>query len=120
MTLEEVLRTLEWDDVKHVGSVGPGVHAFGAKRPMNRIRAHSSAGLGPFAGRGTPSEVQLFGHVHVDGKGAITRVEGFNGAEGERWAKRAHAHLEETGALGPNAELVAFTPLRACPYTGVR
>lgn len=111
---------LETKDVKLMGLVGPNVYAFGQNRPMGRIRAYSAAGLAPFAGRGAPSEFHLLGHVHVDGAGRVSRVEGFNGAEGERWAKAAKEKLTANGTFAEGASVVPLTPLRACPHTGVR
>ena len=114
------LLDLEAKDVKLMGSVGPNVYAFGQNRPMGRIRAYSAAGLAPFAGRGAPSEFHLLGHVHLDASGKVTRVEGFNGAEGERWAKAAKEKLVPSGMLAEGATVQPMTPLRACPHTGVR
>lgn len=119
MDLAEVLKALEAGDAKHRGEIRPGVHVYGAQRPMGRIRAYSNAGLTPFAGRGMPNEIVLTGHVHVEG-GQIKRIEGFNGLEGERWAKQAHEKAEKLGAWPTGAEVVPTTPLRGCPYTGVR
>lgn len=116
----ETFRELELADIKHLGEIVPGVHAYGAKRPMGRIRAYTSAGLTPFAGRGAPSEVLLLGHVHVDAKGRASVIEGFNGAEGERWAKRAEELLTKADLLAPEARVTPFTPLRGCAHTGVR
>jgi hypothetical protein len=111
---------LETKDVKLLGSVAPGVYAFGQNRPMGRIRAYSAAGLAPFAGRGAPSEFHLLGHVHVDDAGKVARVEGFNGAEGERWAKHVKDKLSAAGTLAEGATVQPLTPLRTCPHTGVR
>ncbi|GEM_PF-6048339 len=96
------------------------VYAFGALRPMGRIRAYTSAGLTPFAGRGAPSEFLLLGHVHVDAAGLVSKVEGFNGQEGERWAKAAKEKLAAAGKLASNAVVTPLTPLRACAHTGIR
>lgn len=114
------LLDVETKDVKLMGSVAPGVYAYGQVRPMGRIRAYSAAGLTPFAGRGAPSEFHLLGHVHVDAAGKAARVEGFNGAEGERWAKAAKEKLTTAALLAEGATVVPLTPLRACPHTGVR
>lgn len=114
------LLSLEEKEVKLVGLAAPGVYAFGQNRPMGRIRAYTSAGLQPFAGRGLPSEFHLLGHVHVDADGAVQKVEGFNGAEGERWAKAAEGKLKAQGLLPPGAEVRPLTPLRGCAHTGVR
>ena len=114
------LDAIETKDVKLKGIVGPSVYAFGDVRPMNRIRAYTSAGLSPFAGRGNPTEFLLLGHVHVDADGKVERVEGFNGAEGERWAKEAKERLTKADALAPNAVIIPTTPLKQCPYTGFR
>lgn len=111
---------LELKDVKLMGAVSPGVYAYGQNRPMGRIRAYSAAGLAPFAGRGAPSEFHLLGHVHVDAAGKVSRVEGFNGAEGERWAKAAKEKLVATAMLAEGATVQPLTPLRACAHTGVR
>lgn len=118
--LREILKGLEQAESKLQREVAPGVHAFGAVRPMGRIRSYTSAGLAPFAGRGAQSEFLLLGHIHVDAEGHVKRVEGFNGPEGERWAKAAHEKLKATGQLAPDATLQALTPLRNCPHTGIR
>jgi len=114
------LDALETKDVKCQGTVGPNVYAFGDVRPMNRIRAYTSAGLSPFAGRGNPVEFLLLGHVHVDAAGKVERVEGFNGAEGERWAKEAKERLAKTDVLAANASITPMTPLKQCQFTGFR
>lgn len=111
---------LEDREAKYRGEIAPGVHVFGADRPMGRIRAYTSAGLQPFAGRGAPNEFHLIGHVHTRPDGKVLRVEGFNGAEGEKWATTAHEKLAKSDALAEGAELQAFTPLRRCQHTGVR
>lgn len=116
----KMLRDLEHEDSKHQVEIAPGVHAFGAMRPMGRIRTYSSAGLAPFAGRGAQSEFLLLGHVHVNGEGQVTRVEGFNGAEGERWAKQAFEKLKVTRGLAEGATYQGLTPLRNCQHTGIR
>lgn len=113
------LKPLEDSEAKIRGEVAPGVFAFGAVRPMGRIRAYTSAGLGPFAGRGMPNEFMLMGHVHAEKDGRVTRIEGFNGPEGERWAKQAYDKLKAQG-LAEGVAFTANTPLRACPHTGVR
>lgn len=119
--LQESLRKLEQPDAKLQKEVAPGVYAFGAVRPMGRIRAYTSAGLAPFAGRGAQSEFFLLGHVHLDpASGRVRAVEGFNGPEGERWAKQAFETLKGLDKLAPEAKLSALHPLRACPQTGVR
>lgn len=114
------LDVIETRDVKLKGLVGPNVYAYGDVRPMNRIRAYTSAGLSPFAGRGNPSEFLLLGHVHVDPAGKASRVEGFNGQEGERWAKEAGEKLAKAGALAEAAVVQPMTPLKACSFTGFR
>lgn len=114
------LGTLETKDTKLQVAVGPNVFAFGDVRPMNRIRAYTSAGLTPFAGRGNPTEFQLLGHVHVDAAGKVARVEGFNGQEGERWAKAAGEKLAKDGHLAEGAVVQPIMPLKLCPYTGFR
>src|SRR5207248_2558904 len=114
-----MLQDLEDSEAKHHGEVAPRVHAFGANRPMGRIRTYSSAGLSPFAGRGAQTEFHLLGHVHLEG-GLVARVEGVNGAEGERWAKQAFEKLKTIQGLAPGATLQAATPLRNCPSTGIR
>lgn len=111
---------LETKDVKLMGAVAQDVYAFGQVRPMGRIRAYSAAGLAPFAGRGAPSEFHLVGHVHLDAQGKVSRIEGFNGAEGERWAKASKDKLTPTGMLAEGAATVPLTPLRGCPHTGIR
>lgn len=116
-----LLMELEADEAKYRGEIAPGVHIFGSDRPMGRIRAYSSAGLQPFGGRGAPNEFHLLGHIHLTPDGAkVTRVEGFNGAEGEKWAKQAHEKLAKKDALTDDAKLTLFTPLRNCSHTGVR
>lgn len=120
MDVAERLRALEAGEVKLAAEVAPGVYAFGAKRPLGRIRAYSSAGLTPFAGRGLPNEFHLIGHVHVQA-GRVTRIEGFNGGEGERWARAAHERaVAVTDLLAENAQVIPATPLRGCPHTGIR
>lgn len=114
------LDALETKDVKCKGIVGPNVYAFGDVRPMNRIRAYTSAGLSPFAGRGNPSEFLLLGHIHVDEDGKVSRVEGFNGAEGERWAKEAKERLTKSDSLAEGASVTPMTPLKHCQFTGFR
>jgi len=116
----EHLLKLENAEVELRGQIAPGVWAFGAVRPMGRIRAYTSAGLTPFAGRGAPSEFLLLGHAHVDAAGAVTRVEGFNGQEGERWALAAKEKLAADGKLAAGAVVNPKTPLRGCAHTGVR
>lgn len=114
------LDEIETKDVKLKGLVGPNVYAYGDVRPMNRIRAYTSAGLSPFAGRGNPSEFLLLGHVHVDAAGKVARVEGFNGNEGERWAKLAGDILTKSGSLAEKAVVQPVTPLKTCQFTGFR
>lgn len=114
------LLALEEKEVKLIGLVGANCYAFGQNRPLGRIRAYTSAGLGPFAGRGMPSEMHLLGHVHLDEEGRVSRLEGFNGAEGERWAKGARERLVKEGVLAPGAVVTPLTPLRGCPFTGIR
>ena len=116
----EFLLSLEEKEVKLMGLAAPNVYAFGQNRPLGRIRAYTSAGLQPFAGRGLPSEFHLLGHVHVDPAGAVLKVEGFNGAEGERWAKAAETKLRAQNLLPAGAEVRPMTPLRGCAHTGVR
>lgn len=119
--LQTSLKRLEHEEAKLQGAVAPGVYAYGANRPMGRIRSYSAAGLTPFAGRGAQSEFLLLGHVHVDAANLITRVEGFNGQEGERWAKAADVKLKAAPELlAPDAKITPLTPLRGCPHTGVR
>lgn len=116
----EFLLKLETAEVELRGQIAPGVWAYGAVRPMGRIRAYTSAGLTPFAGRGAPSEFLLLGHVHVDAAGNATKVEGFNGLEGETWAKGAKDKLAKENKLAAGASVTPMTPLRGCNYTGVR
>ena len=119
--LLKLLRDLEDKEAKHQGEIAPRVHAFGAMRPMGRIRTYSSAGLSPFAGRGAQSEFHLLGHVHLDAaSNLVARVEGFNGAEGERWAKAAFEKLRAMQGLALGATVQGLTPLRNCQYTGIR
>lgn len=120
MPTPEYLLKLEDKDSKMYSEIAPNVFAFGQVRPMGRIRAYSSAGLSPFGGRGAPSEFHLLGHVHVDSEGKVARIEGFNGAEGERWAKGAQVKLTAAGAMGEKAVVTPFTPLKGCAHTGVR
>lgn len=114
------LFTLEEKEVKLLGLVGPNVWAFGQSRPLGRIRSYTSAGLGPFAGRGLPSEIHLLGHVHMDDAGKVAKVEGFNGREGESWAKKARDRLTKEGALAEGAVIIPAAPLRGCTFTGIR
>lgn len=116
----EFLFLLEQAESKLQGLIAPGVYAFGQTRPMGRIRSYTSAGLGPFAGRGLPKEFHLLGHVHLDADGKVSKVEGFNGAEGERWAKNARDKLVAAGLLPEGAIVMPLAPLRGCPHTGIR
>jgi len=113
------VKAIETRETPLQGPVGPNVFAFGEDRPMGRIRAYTTAGLTPFAGRGSPREFHLLGHVHVDGD-KVVRVEGFNGIEGEKWAKLAAEALTKNGHLAEQADVILSTPLRGCPYTGIR
>lgn len=117
--LPELLKRLEVAEGKLQGLIAPGVYAYGSNRPMGRIRSYSAAGLTPFAGRGAQQEFHLVGHVHFDGDGKVLKVEGFNGAEGERWAKQAHEKLKNEGQLAAGATLEPMKPLRGCPQTGI-
>lgn len=119
VTINDRLRALEDGEAKLRGEIAPTVYAFGAVRPLGRIRAYTSAGLGPFAGRGMPSEFMLLGHVHVDAAGLIVRIEGFNGPEGERWAKKAADVAKAKGLVATDVKVQAATPLRACQHTGI-
>lgn len=112
--------TLEDKESKYQGEIAERVYAFGAQRPMGRIRAYTSAGLQPFGGRGAPSEFHLLGHIHLDKDGKVTRVEGFNGLEGEAWAKQAHVKLVSKNALSIDAVVQPLAPLKACPHTGIK
>ena len=114
------LESVETKDVKLKSTVAPNVYAYGDVRPMNRIRAYTSAGLTPFAGRGNPTEFLLLGHIHVDADGKVARVEGFNGQEGEKWAKQAGEKLQKEGALAEKAVVQPIMPLKLCPHTGFR
>ena len=114
------LEAVETKESKLHGVVGPNVYAFGDVRPMNRIRAYTSAGLSPFAGRGNPTEFLLLGHIHVDAAGKVSRVEGFNGLEGEKWAKEAKERLAKLDALAADAVVQPLMPLKLCPHTGFR
>ena len=114
------LDAIETKDVKLKSIVAPNVYAYGDVRPMNRIRAYTSAGLTPFAGRGNPTEFLLLGHVHVDSEGKVSRVEGFNGLEGEKWAKQAGEKLAKENALAEKAVVQPLMPLKLCPHTGFR
>lgn len=118
--LVESLKLLETEDSKLQGAIAPGVYAYGSHRPMGRIRTYSSAGLAPFAGRGAQKEFHLLGHVHVDASGKAVRVEGFNGAEGERWAKQAFEKLKANGGAAEGAVAEPLKPLRGCAHTGIR
>lgn len=119
MNAPEWLKDIETKDVKLQAEVAPSVFAFGSVRPMGRIRAYSSAGLGPFAQR-AQSEFVLLGHVHLDAAGKVTRLEGFNGGEGERWARAAQERLAKESRLADAAVVQPLTPLRGCPHSGVR
>lgn len=114
------LLAVETADAKLQAEIAPGVYAYGSVRPMGRIRAYSTAGLSPFAGRGAPSEFMLVGHIHVGADGKVARVEGFNGGEGERWAKAAKEKLLKTDSLGEKAVVQPMMPLRQCAHTGIR
>lgn len=114
------LESVETKDVKLKATVAPNVYAYGDVRPMNRIRAYTSAGLTPFAGRGNPTEFLLLGHIHVDPAGKVSRVEGFNGLEGEKWAKMAGEKLQKEGALAEKAVVQPLMPLKLCAHTGFR
>lgn len=114
------LKAVGTRDAELQGALAPGVYAYGADRPMGRIRAYSAAGLSPFAGRGAPKEFHLLGHIHLDAAGKVVRIEGFNGQEGERWAKQAKEKLEKSGELAANAVVTPMMPLRGCPHTGIR
>ena len=116
----KLLRELDHGEAKHQGEIAPRVHAYGSVRPMGRIRSYTSAGLAPFAGRGAQSEFHLLGHIHITPEGTVQRVEGFNGQEGERWAKQAADKLRASKMLTPDAVVQPLTPLRACAATGIR
>jgi hypothetical protein len=116
----EFILKLETKEVELAAAPAPGVYAFGAVRPMGRIRAYTSGSLTPFAGRGAPSEFLLLGHVHVDAKGLVAKLEGFNGQEGEAWAKSARDKLAAENKLAPGALVQVTAPLRGCAYTGIR
>lgn len=107
-------RKLAFEGLTYLGQVAPGAHAYGSRQAMHRTRAYHAAVLEPIAARGLPQEVLLLGHVHEkDGK--VTRIEGFNGAEGQRWAERARVEIEKAGLLGEGVVFNATTPLRDCP-----
>ena len=118
--LQDALKRLDAAEARLQGPVAPGVYAYGSHRPMGRIRTYSSAGLAPFAGRGSQSEFHLLGHAHVDAEGKVTRIEGFNGAEGERWAKQAAEKLKANGGAAEGLVVEPLKPLRGCPHTGIR
>lgn len=118
--LQDALKRLDAGEAKLQGPVAPGVYAYGSHRPMGRIRTYSSAGLAPFAGRGAQNEFHLLGHAHVDAAGKISRIEGFNGAEGERWAKQAAEKLKASGGTADGFVVEPLKPLRGCPHTGIR
>lgn len=120
MDTPALLKFLELADAKLQLEVGPNVFAFGAKRALGRIRAYSSAGLQPFAGRGMPTEFHLLGHAHFSPEGKLLRIEGFNGQEGERWARNAEAKLKAEGILPEDCVVQPAAPLRGCAFTGVR
>jgi hypothetical protein len=120
MAAPDWLQTLDTKDAEFQKEVAPGVFAFGSFRPMGRIRAYSAAGLTPFAGRGSQSEFLLIGHAHIDAANKITKLEGFNGLEGERWVKQAHEKAIKAGLLAPGATATGKTALRGCPHTGIR
>lgn len=114
------LDSIETKEAKVAGIVAPNVYAYGDVRPMNRIRAYTSAGLTPFAGRGNPTEFLLLGHIHIDPEGKVARVEGFNGLEGERWAAQAGEKLAKAGLLAEKAVVQPKMPLKLCPHTGFK
>lgn len=116
----DFLHTIETKDVEFQKEVAPGVYAFGAFRPMGRIRAYSAAGLTPFAGRGSQNEFLLIGHVHTDPMGKVAKLEGFNGMEGERWVKQAAEKLQKATLLAEGALVNGKAALRSCPHTGIR
>lgn len=120
MAAPDYLHTLDTKDAEFHKEVAPGVFAYGSFRPMGRIRAYSAAGLTPFAGRGSQSEFLLIGHVHTDPMGKISKLEGFNGLEGERWVKQAHEKATKAGLLAEGATATPKTALRGCPHTGIR
>lgn len=119
-SLVEALKRLEHAESKFQGPIAPGVYAYGSHRPMGRIRSYSAAGLTPFAGRGMQHEFHLVGHIHVDDQGRVLRVEGFNGQEGERWAKQAHEKLKTSSGLAEGATVEPTKALRGCAHTGIR
>ena len=55
-----------------------------------------------------------------EGAGKAARVEGFNGAEGERWAKQAAEKLKANGGTAEGFVVEALKPLRGCAHTGIR
>lgn len=111
--LTDVLPKLTVSGVTYMKEVAPGTHAYASRQAMHRVRAYHTANLSPVGAGRYMQEMLLVGHVHVaDGK--VTRIEGFNGGEGSRWAEAARAKLEAAGLLAPDAEVVPATPLRAC------
>lgn len=120
MAAPDFLQTIETKDIEFHKEVAPGVFSFGAFRPMGRIRAYSAAGLTPFAGRGSQNEFLLVGHVHTDPMGKVSKLEGFNGLEGERWVKASNEKLGKAGLLAEGALVTPKTALRGCPHTGIR
>lgn len=102
-----------------MGEVRPGIHVFGADRPMSRVRAYQTKMLPGMIGRGFSQEFHLVAHVHVDAAGLVTLIEGFNGQEGARATTSLKVALEKAG-LAASARVVAEQALKACPATGFR
>ena len=111
--LQGLLRKLAFDGVTFLKEVGQDAYGYGTRQAMTRVRAYQSAGLQPFAARGPLHETVLVGHVHVKG-GLVTRIEGFNGPQGMRWAEKARGEVEKAGLLAPDAVVTPSTALRDC------
>lgn len=111
--LTDVLKRLSFGELVYLGEVGPGTFAYASRQAMHRVRAYHAAVLTPHAGRGPPQELLLVGHLHTS-DGQVTRVEGFNGQEGQRWAERARDELAKSGLLPADAAIVLSQPLRDC------
>lgn len=113
LPLSDLLPKLAFEHLTYLKEVAPGTHAYGMRQAMHRVRSYTTASLGPLASRGSPQEMLLVGHLHVEA-GLVKRIEGFNGQEGQRWADRAQKEVEKAGLLAPGFEARPVTPLLAC------
>jgi len=112
-----LLKSIRLPEGRYVTEVKPGIHAFGADRPMSRVRSYQTKGLPGMAGRGMSREFLLLAHVHVDAARKVTLIEGFNGGEGQRAAEAIRAALAQAG-LAEGARFEPTQPLKACPASG--